>query len=177
MITLLALPFGLRVGPLNLLLAYLLLGLLALMTSAISYGIALVLPNDAAMAPGGQHPRPSPIALLSGTLLPLALAPVWLQTAAKWNPFYWAVEGHAVPVLRPPRGQCGLAGPGGGRGDDGRRGVVVGPAVLLPGAVALLTPKGAGSWDPAPFGVPTPGPGRSRPAGPRPRRSEPRSGR
>ncbi|MFB9366861.1 ABC transporter permease [Kitasatospora sp. NPDC001664] len=91
-ITLLALPFGLRVGPLNLLLAYLLLGLLALMTSAISYGIALVLPNDAAMAPV-VNTLSQPIALLSGTLLPLALAPVWLQTAAKWNPFYWAVEG------------------------------------------------------------------------------------
>ncbi|MFJ8043995.1 ABC transporter permease [Kitasatospora sp. NPDC096147] len=91
-ITLIALPFGLRVGPLNLVLAYLLLGLLALMTSAISYGIALVLPNDSAMAPV-VNTISQPIALLSGTLLPLALAPMWLQTAAKWNPFYWAVEG------------------------------------------------------------------------------------
>ncbi len=92
LITLIALPFGLRVDPLNLLLAYLLLGLLALMTSAISYGIALVLPNDAAMAPV-VNTLAQPIALLSGVLLPLALAPMWLQTAAKWNPFYWAVEG------------------------------------------------------------------------------------
>nr|WP_272923860.1 ABC transporter permease [Streptomyces sp. SID3343] len=91
-ITVLALPFGLRVGPLNLVLAYLLLGLLALMTSAISYGIALVLPNDAAMAPV-VNTLAQPIALLSGVLLPLALAPMWLQTVAKWNPFYWAVEG------------------------------------------------------------------------------------
>ncbi|MER5866274.1 ABC transporter permease [Kitasatospora sp. NPDC002040] len=91
-ITLLALPFGLRVGPLNLLLAYLLLALLALMTSAISYGIALVLPNDAAMAPV-VNTVAQPIALLSGTLLPVALAPMWLQSVAKWNPFYWAVEG------------------------------------------------------------------------------------
>ncbi|MFI5529963.1 ABC transporter permease [Kitasatospora sp. NPDC051853] len=91
-ITLLALPFGLRVGPVNLVLAYLLMGMLALMTSAVSYAIALVLPNDAAMAPV-VNTVAQPIALLSGTLLPLALAPVWLQTAAKWNPFYWAVEG------------------------------------------------------------------------------------
>ncbi len=62
------------------------------MTSAISYGIALVLPNDAAMAPV-VNTLAQPIALLSGVLLPLALAPMWLQTAAKWNPFYWAVEG------------------------------------------------------------------------------------
>ncbi|MGW4893640.1 ABC transporter permease [Kitasatospora sp. NPDC004240] len=91
-ITLIALPFGLRVGPVDLLLAYLLLGLLALMTSAISYGIALLLPADEAMAPV-VNTIAQPIALLSGVLLPLALAPMWLQTMAKWNPFYWAVEG------------------------------------------------------------------------------------
>ncbi|MFD0401512.1 ABC transporter permease [Kitasatospora sp. NPDC127121] len=92
LITLIALPFGLRVSPLNLLLAYLLLGLLALMTSAISYGIALMVPTDAAMAPV-VNTLAQPIALLSGVLLPLTLAPHWLQQTAKWNPFYWAVEG------------------------------------------------------------------------------------
>ncbi|MFE4518247.1 ABC transporter permease [Kitasatospora sp. NPDC056783] len=92
LITLIALPFGLRVSPLNLLLAYLLLGLLALMTSAISFGIALMVPTDAAMSPV-VNTIAQPIALLSGVLLPLTLAPGWLQQAAKWNPFYWAVEG------------------------------------------------------------------------------------
>ncbi|MFD8594347.1 ABC transporter permease [Kitasatospora sp. NPDC059646] len=91
-ITLCALPFGLRVDPGSLLLAYLLLALLALMTSALSYGIALALPNDAAMAPV-VNTVAQPIGLLSGVLLPLALAPVWLQRVAEWNPFYWAVEG------------------------------------------------------------------------------------
>ncbi|MFG3054855.1 ABC transporter permease [Kitasatospora sp. NPDC048239] len=91
-ITLIALPFGLRVGVGDLLLAYLLLGLLALMTSAISYGIALVLPAPEAMAPV-VNTIAQPIGLLSGVLLPLALAPMWLQSMAKWNPFYWAVEG------------------------------------------------------------------------------------
>ncbi|WP_031068554.1 ABC transporter permease [Streptomyces sp. NRRL WC-3742] len=92
LITLIALPFGLRVSPLNLLLAYVLLGLLALMTSAISYGIALMVPADAAMAPV-VNTIAQPIALLSGVLLPLTLAPGWLQGIAHWNPFYWAVEG------------------------------------------------------------------------------------
>ncbi|MFD8787821.1 ABC transporter permease [Kitasatospora sp. NPDC059599] len=92
LITLIALPFGLRVSPLNLLLAYLLLGLLALMTSAISFGIALMVPADAAMAPV-VNTIAQPIALLSGVLLPLTLAPDWLQQLARWNPFYWAVEG------------------------------------------------------------------------------------
>ncbi|MFE1321020.1 ABC transporter permease [Kitasatospora phosalacinea] len=88
---LVALPFGLRVGLPELLPAYVLLGLLALMTSALSYGIALALPDDAAMAPVVNTLAP-PIGLLSGTLLPMALAPLWLQRAAEWNPFYWAVE-------------------------------------------------------------------------------------
>ncbi|MFD7641854.1 ABC transporter permease [Kitasatospora sp. NPDC059795] len=91
-ITVAALPFGLRVDLPSLLLAYVLLGLLALMTSALSYGIALALPNDAAMAPV-VNTIAQPIGLLSGVLLPLALAPMWLQRVAEWNPFYWAVEG------------------------------------------------------------------------------------
>jgi len=91
-ITVLALPFGLRVQPLNLLLAYLLMALLALMTSSLSYGIALLVRNDAALAPV-VNTVAQPIALLSGVLLPLALAPAWLRGIARWNPFYWAVQG------------------------------------------------------------------------------------
>ena len=91
-ITVLALPFGLRVQPLNLLLAYLLMALLALMTSSLSYGIALLVRNDAALAPV-VNTVAQPIALLSGVLLPLALAPEWLRSIARWNPFYWAVQG------------------------------------------------------------------------------------
>ena len=34
-----------------------------------------------------------PLALLSGVLLPLALAPAWLLAVAKVNPFYWATTG------------------------------------------------------------------------------------
>ncbi len=34
-----------------------------------------------------------PIMLLSGVLLPLTLAPLWLHRMAQWNPFYWATNG------------------------------------------------------------------------------------
>jgi ABC-2 type transport system permease protein len=91
-ITVLALPFGLRVRPVDLVLAYLLMALLALMTSSVSYGIALLVKNDAALAPV-VNTVAQPIALLSGVLLPLALAPEWLRSIARWNPFYWAVQG------------------------------------------------------------------------------------
>jgi ABC-2 type transport system permease protein len=34
-----------------------------------------------------------PVALLAGVLLPLALAPLWIQRVAEWNPFAWATDG------------------------------------------------------------------------------------
>src|SRR5579859_6318908 len=90
-ITLLSIPFGLKMQVGNVLLAYLLLSLIALMLSALSYGIALKLRSEDALAPllntVGQ-----PILLLSGILLPLVFAPAWLRHVAQWNPFSWAVD-------------------------------------------------------------------------------------
>ncbi|PZM95309.1 MAG: multidrug ABC transporter permease [Actinobacteria bacterium] len=92
LITVLALPFGLRVHLGDLLLAYLMLGLIALMTSALSYGIALVVKSEDALAPL-MNTIGQPLLLLSGILLPLSFAPLWLQRIADWNPFAWAVDG------------------------------------------------------------------------------------
>lgn len=92
LVTLLALPFGLTVNPLYLLLAFVLLALIALMSASVSYGLALLVASDAALGPV-VNTIAQPLALLSGTLLPIALAPQWLRTAADWNPCYWAVEG------------------------------------------------------------------------------------
>jgi ABC-2 type transport system permease protein len=91
-ITGLALLFGLRVQLGDLLLAYLLLALIALMTSALSYGVALLVKSEDALAPL-MNTVAQPVLLLSGILLPLAFAPVWLQRVADWNPFSWAVDG------------------------------------------------------------------------------------
>ncbi len=91
-ITLLALVFGLRVYLGNVLLAFLLLGLIALMTSAVSYGVALKVRSEDALAPL-MNTVAQPVLLLSGILLPLAFAPHWLKNVAQWNPFSWAVDG------------------------------------------------------------------------------------
>ena len=91
-ITLLALLFGLRVHIGDLLLAYLLLALIALMTSTVSYGVALKVKSEDALAPL-MNTIAQPVLLLSGILLPMAFAPVWLQHVAEWNPFSWAVDG------------------------------------------------------------------------------------
>jgi len=91
-ITLLALIFDLRVVLGNLLLAYLMLALISLMTSALSYGVALVVKSEDALAPL-MNTVAQPVLLLSGILLPLTNAPGWLQGVAAWNPFSWAVDG------------------------------------------------------------------------------------
>jgi ABC-2 type transport system permease protein len=91
-ITVLALLFGLRVQIGYLLLAYLLLGLIALMTSAVSYAVALKVKSEDALAPL-MNTVAQPVLLLSGILLPLVFAPVWLRRVAYWNPFSWAVDG------------------------------------------------------------------------------------
>ena len=88
-LTVLSIPFGLTVRVGDVLLAYLVLALIALMLSAVSYAIALKLRSEDALAPllntVGQ-----PILLLSGILLPLTFAPLWLRRVADWNPFSWA---------------------------------------------------------------------------------------
>jgi ABC-2 type transport system permease protein len=87
-ITLLALLFDLRVFIGYLLLAYLMLALISLM----SYGVALLVKSEDALAPL-MNTVAQPVLLLSGILLPLTFAPGWLQGIANWNPFSWAVDG------------------------------------------------------------------------------------
>src|SRR5918998_1492139 len=91
-ITLLALLFDLRVFIGYLLLAFLMLALISLMTSALSYGVALLVKSEDALAPL-MNTVAQPVLLLSGILLPLTFAPGWLQGIADWNPFSWAVDG------------------------------------------------------------------------------------
>jgi ABC-2 type transport system permease protein len=91
LITVLAIPFGLAVALGDLLLAYLVLGLIGLMLSAVSNALALKLRSEDSLAPL-MNGVAQPILLLSGILLPLALAPAWIQHVADWNPFAWAVD-------------------------------------------------------------------------------------
>jgi ABC-2 type transport system permease protein len=91
LITLLAIPFGLRISIGDLLLTFLLLALIGLMLSAVSNAVALKLRSEDALAPL-MNALGQPILLLSGILLPLAFAPTWLQRIADWNPFSWAVD-------------------------------------------------------------------------------------
>lgn len=90
-ITVLAIPFGLSVGLGSVLLTYVVLSLMALMLSSVSYAAALKLRSEDTLAPL-LNTLFQPILLTAGILLPLSLAPRWLQRVADWNPFSWAVD-------------------------------------------------------------------------------------
>ncbi|MEU4428813.1 ABC transporter permease [Actinoplanes sp. NPDC024001] len=92
-IVLLALPFGLSVGIGELLLVYLVLALVALAMSALSYAAALRLRSEDALGPV-LNTVTQPVLLLSGILLPItaATAPVWLLMLSRANPASWTVD-------------------------------------------------------------------------------------
>lgn len=91
-ITILALPSGLRVGIGDLLLSYLLMALIALLTVSFSYALTIRIHNASALGPL-LGVAAQPVMLISGMLLPLTLAPLWMVAIAKVNPFYWATNG------------------------------------------------------------------------------------
>ncbi|MBV9355119.1 MAG: ABC transporter permease [Chloroflexi bacterium] len=91
LIVVLALPFGLTIDPLG---AFVVLGLVALIglaTASIAYAVALAVGNEDAYAPI-VFTAALPLLLLSGVLLPLTLAPLWLRAVAALNPLSYAVN-------------------------------------------------------------------------------------
>ena len=59
--------------------------------ASISYGFALIYKIEDALAPT-LNTITLPVSLLSGIILPVALAPIWLRDLAKVNPFSYAVD-------------------------------------------------------------------------------------
>jgi ABC-2 type transport system permease protein len=67
------------------------LAVIVMMTSAVSYGVALRVRDEGSLS-SIMNTLQLPLFLLSGILLPLALAPSWLQAVAAFNPFSWSVK-------------------------------------------------------------------------------------
>jgi ABC-2 type transport system permease protein len=86
-----AIPFGLRPDAPAIALTLGLLALIALALAPASYALALWLKSEDAFAPL-LNSITIPLLLLSGILLPMSLAPDWLQTVASFNPFAHAVD-------------------------------------------------------------------------------------
>lgn len=82
---------GLRVGLGAVLIGLVLIGMLGAAFSFISNAIGIATKSEDALAPM-VNTLALPILLLSGILLPMTLAPRWLQIASDFNPFKHIVE-------------------------------------------------------------------------------------
>lgn len=86
-----AIPFGFRTSLLGMLILFILLGILTIITSSFGNALAIILKSEDKYAPI-VHGINLPILLLSGTLLPISLAPTWMKIVAHFNPVYYVVE-------------------------------------------------------------------------------------
>lgn len=91
LLTLAAIPFGLRLNGVGTLVVLGLLVLMGLLMVCLSYAAGLWLRSEDALAPL-VNTLTMPLLLLSGILLPLSLAPDWLRTLARANPLSYAVD-------------------------------------------------------------------------------------
>jgi ABC-2 type transport system permease protein len=88
---LIALPFGLSINPVGIVVVLALIGLIGLLTASIAYAVALAVKSEDSYAPI-VFTSTLPILLTSGVLLPLGLAPQWLKNIAAFNPLSYAVD-------------------------------------------------------------------------------------
>ena len=91
MLVVMSIPFGLHVTAVAVGIILGLLVLIGLGMACLSYALGLALRSEDALAPL-LNAVFLPIMLLSGMLLPLSMAPAWLQGVGHANPFYYAVE-------------------------------------------------------------------------------------
>jgi ABC-2 type transport system permease protein len=87
----LAIPFGLHIDVAGVAVTFGLLALLGLVVAPLSYAAALILKSEDAFAPLVQS-LVMPLLLLSGILLPMALAPEWLRFVSNLNPLTHATD-------------------------------------------------------------------------------------
>jgi ABC-2 type transport system permease protein len=91
LIVVVSVPFGLTLRLPGVLLAFILMALLALLMASVSYAVALMLPDENTFG-AIVFSATLPLLLLSGVLLPMSLAPTWLQDVAALNPLAYAVN-------------------------------------------------------------------------------------
>jgi ABC-2 type transport system permease protein len=82
---------GLRADPLGVLISLGLVVLIGLLMSSASYSIALAVKDEDALA-SSLNLITLPLMLLSGIMLPLTLAPLWIRDLALINPLSHAVD-------------------------------------------------------------------------------------
>jgi ABC-2 type transport system permease protein len=88
---LIAIPFGFDLNIPGFLIELVLLALILITTSSFGNAMGVILGDEDKLSPIVQGIN-LPIILLSGMLLPMELAPRWLQIIAHFNPAYYVVE-------------------------------------------------------------------------------------
>lgn len=89
--TVIAIPFGFRAHLLGMGVLFVLLALLTLITSSFGNALAVAVKSHDRYAPI-VHGINLPVLLLSGALLPMTLAPLWLKVIAHLNPVFYVVQ-------------------------------------------------------------------------------------
>lgn len=92
MLTLVALPLGLHAPLIGIVLAVVQIGLLGAAFSSLSYTVAIIIKSEDVLSPL-LNAAAFPVLLLSGILLPMSLAPGWLQALSNVNPLKHIVDG------------------------------------------------------------------------------------
>lgn len=91
-VTVFALPLGLRVTVPGLLVGLVLLVLLSLGATGLGYSV-IMWAHDEGTLGSVLNTITMPLSLTAGQLIPLTLAPLWLLWVARFNPFYWLTSG------------------------------------------------------------------------------------
>jgi ABC-2 type transport system permease protein len=92
LLVLVSIPLGLRAPVLGVVLTLVVIALLGAAFASVSYALALTLKSEDAFAPL-LNAVVLPVLLLSGILLPMTLAPDWLQAVSDVNPLKHVVSG------------------------------------------------------------------------------------
>jgi ABC-2 type transport system permease protein len=90
--------FGLRAPVAGVLVTLAIVAFLGVALSALSYGLALKVKSEDALAQV-LNMLAVPMLLLSGILLPMSLAPRWLRFISRFNPFSHIVDGARSAML------------------------------------------------------------------------------
>jgi ABC-2 type transport system permease protein len=87
-----AIPFGLRIFPIEMLYGLVLLGLFGVGVAALSYALAIAAKNNTSLFYMVSQSVALPLMLLGGVLLPLESGPGWLYIASRFNPLTYLIE-------------------------------------------------------------------------------------
>lgn len=87
-----AVPFGLQLHPLPMLVGLLFLLVFGVGVASLSYALAIASKNDGSLFYLVSHSVSLPLMLLGGVLLPMQMAPDWLYIASRFNPLTYLVE-------------------------------------------------------------------------------------